>query len=182
MQREQQEELWRLTEEARKVLDAPVELSGYLPRVFSFWRLPAFHNLTRTTLYAPGCRRESKQPFFTVTTWRRDVDQDKLRDPIERLRHPRILAPTMEESRVEVSTEVVAGLVAELSGIALPVLRPDEGLLGTDGIDFRFSFSQGFYALDLKWWGDGPRCWRAATERIVDLVDGLEALGHRSEV
>ena len=33
----------------------------------------------------------------SFTIWRSDLDSDKLRAPVERLRHPRDLSPTIED-------------------------------------------------------------------------------------
>ena len=177
MQFEQQRELSRLAYSAAVAINATAE-SGAFTHVFSFWRLPAFDNHTRTTLYSPRPADSSKQPFFTVTTWRRDVDVDKLRDPVERLKHPRVLKPTIEECAINVAPDVVTSIVAELAEISLPVLRPNEGIVGLDGASFRFSFSQGLYALDFTWWSGHPKWWRAAAQKIEDLVSKLEDHGH----
>jgi hypothetical protein len=175
MQLEQQQELSRLTKEATDTLDAAPE-SGSFTHVFSFWSLPSFGNHTRTTLYTPRKTNSDRQPFYTVTTWRRDIDAAKLRNPVERLKHPRVLTPTIEDSSTNIASDAVARIVTELGEISLPVLRPSECVLGLDGIGFRFSFSQGFYALDLSWWAVAPTCWRDATKRIEDLVSTLTDL------
>lgn len=174
MQSEQQQELYRLTDEAADALNAVPE-SGSFTHVFSYWRLPAFYDHTRTTLYTPNRSDGEKRPFITITTWRRDVDLDKLRDPIERLKHPKFLNPTIEESAFDVSPGSVADAVATLSEISLPALRPIEKVVGLDGIGFRFSFSQGFYALDISWWMERPQAWNLATGRLEELVARLES-------
>ena len=173
VQSEQQQEFYRLTEAASVALDEVAESASFI-QVFSFWKLPAFHNHTRTTLYAPKRPGTDKQPFFTISTWMREVDLEKLRDPVERLKHPKVLIPTITESTIMVSIEAAAEVVSNLADICLPTLRPTEGVLGLDGIGYRFCFSQGFYGLDLRWWVDLPHSWHPALERIKNVVAWLE--------
>jgi len=174
VQSKQQQEFYRLTEEASVALGAAPE-SGSFTHVFSYWRMPSFHNHTRTTLYTPKRPGSDRHPFFTISTWMRDIDLEKLRDPVERLKHPRVLTPTITESAINVSREAVAEVVTNLSQISLPALRPDEGVVGLDGIGYRFSFSQGFYGLDLKWWAELPSGWHPALEKIERIVAWLES-------
>ena len=96
VQSEQQQEYTRLIEAAGRELNSVAEPGSFL-QVFSFWRLPAFHDQVRTTLYTPRREGSGKEPFVTITTWKRSQDVDKLRDPVERLRHPKDLQPTLEE-------------------------------------------------------------------------------------
>lgn len=173
VQSEQQQEFYRLTDEASVTLGAVPE-AGVFTHIFSFWRLPAFRNHTRTTLYAPKRIGTDKKPFFTISTWMRGADLEKLRDPVERLRHPKVLTPTITESAITVSSEVVEEVVANLAQISLPALRPNEGVIGLDGIQYRFCFSQGIYGLDLRWWADHPPSWHPALERVEKLVTWLE--------
>lgn len=173
VQSEQQQEYTRLIEAAGHELNSVAESGSFL-QVFSFWRLPAFHDQVRTTLYTPRRPGSGKEPFVTITTWKRSQDVDKLRDPLERLRHPKDLRPTLEESSMVVDADTVAQVIADLSAISLPSIRPIEGVVGLDGVGYRFSFSQGYFSLDLSWWCDLPSVWRAATQQIEDVVMRLQ--------
>jgi len=172
VQSEQQQEYHRLTESANEALNSVAE-SGTFLHVFSFWRLPAFEDQVRTTLYSPRRPESGKEPFVSITTWKRAEDFDKLRDPVERLRHPKDLLPTIEEVSTIVDPSIVAQVTEHLSAVSLPSIRPTEGVLGLDGIGYRFSFSQGYFSLDLSWWCDRPDIWRAATKQIEDIVSQL---------
>jgi hypothetical protein len=172
VQSEQQQEYTRLTEAAGHELNSVAESGSFL-QVFSFWFLPAFHDQVRTTLYTPRRPGAGKDPFVSITTWKRSEDVDKLRDPVERLRHPKDLQPTIEESSTIIDAETVAQIIADLSAVSLPSIRPAEGVLGLDGVGYRFSFSQGYFSLDLSWWCDHPSVWRVATKQIEDIVSRL---------
>lgn len=144
--------------------------SGSFTHVFSFWALPAFHEQIRTTLYTPKRPDSGKEAFVSITTWQRAKDFDKLRNPVERLRHPKDLQPTFEESTYMIDADLVAQVTKELSAISLPSVRPTEAVLGLDGVGYRFFFRQGYFSLDLSWWCDSPSVWREATKRIEDVV------------
>jgi hypothetical protein len=173
VQSQQQQEFYRLTEAATESLNSVPE-SGSFVHVFSYWRLPAFDDQTRTTLYAPRRAESGKDPFVTVTIWRRKVDLEKLRDPVERLKYPRELKPTIEALSTTLEPDLVASVISDLSSISLPSIRPHEGVVGLDGIGYRFSFSQGLFSLDLSWWCDRPETWQDATQRIEEIVSHLE--------
>ena len=165
-----------LTNSALNLLKkAPV--SGSYNVRFSYWRLPAFHNQTRLTLYIPHPRAKPDiEPFFTVSTWRRDTDLDKLRDPIERLRHPKLLKPTIEEINKQISKDKVDQITSSLSRIPLPSLLPNENTIGFDGTRYRFSFDQGYYSLDLQWWCDYPKAWKSTIDDINNIISELEEI------
>ncbi|GAA5484848.1 hypothetical protein [Haloferula sargassicola] len=172
MQSEQQQEYNRLTEAANETLNSVAE-SGTFLHVFSFWRLPAFEDHVRTTLYTPRRPDSGKDPFVSITTWKREDDFNKLRDPVERLKHPKELKPTIDEASKILDPEDASKVIEDLSAISLTSLRPTEGVLGLDGVGYRFSFSQGYFSLDLSWWCDRPKVWQEATSRIEDVVSRL---------
>lgn len=172
LQTEQQEEYLRLSETALDALNSVAESGSFL-HVFSFWCLPAFRDQSRTTLYTPRRPESGKLPFFSVTTWKRTEDLEKLRDPVERLRHPKELKPTIEHSNKVLDTVFASQVIEDLSAISLPSLRPTETVLGLDGVGYRFSFDQGYFSLDLSWWCDRPKAWDTVTSRIEEIVSRL---------
>ena len=68
------------------------------------------------------------------------MDAEKLRDPVERLRHPRQLLPTILESSTVLELDAVTDAIRVLEGIGIPSLRPSEQVVGLDGTQFRFAF------------------------------------------
>ena len=175
MQTHQQKELYQLTDVATKSIDSVPE-SGSYDHVFSYWRLPAFHDLQRTTLYSPKRPESGNEPFVTITKWRRELDLEKLRDPIERLKHPKDLEPTIEEVSTVIDSDLVDKVVSELSNVSLPSIRPDEDIVGLDGISYRFAFSSGYFSLDVTWWCDYPKAWQDTARRIESIISNLESV------
>ena len=173
MQSDQQKEFYKLTESAKTLInDVPV--AGSLEEVFSFWRLPSFSDHTRTTLYRPKIVDSNKDSFITVTTWNREADLAKLSDPIERLRHPKDLEPTITEICITLDSNAVSKAVFDLSRISLDSILPDERVIGLDGTGYRFSFSSGYFSLDLSWWCNHPVIWQDSTKEIETIISNLE--------
>jgi hypothetical protein len=168
-------EIQRLNRLALDRLNALPETDAYIC-IFSFWTLPSFRDQNRVSVYTPHPRsRESDLvPFMSKTTWRRTADLDKVRNPVERLKHPRELEPTMEEATKSLSPSLVDDAVRELSTIEVPSLMPNEVVLGLDGVRFRFLFNKGYYGLDLSWWAHLPSAWQEPTQRIQAIVARLE--------
>ena len=178
MQSEQQIELRHLTEAAAEILAAVAESGSYC-QVFSFWKLPSFGDQFRYTLYTPRRSASNLHPLLTTTTWQRNVDSEKLRDPVERLKHPRQLLPTILELSMVLGFEAVTDSIRVLEGIGIPSLRPSEQVIGLDGTQFRFAFSQGYYSLDVSWWADRPQSWQGFAGRIYELVSNLQNNGNQ---
>ena len=174
MQTQQQQELYKLTDAATQLIETAPE-SGSFDHVFSYWRLPAFHDLQRTTLYSPKRPDSGKDSFVTITKWRRELDLDKLRDPVERLKHPKELEPTIEEASIVLEPDFVARVVGDLASVSLPSIRPDESIVGLDGIRYRFAFSSGYSSIDISWWCNHPKAWQEAAKQIEEVVLRVES-------
>lgn len=74
------------------------------------------------------------------TQWRSDVDLEKFRSPVERLRHPRPLNPTVEACRRELAPEVGRIVAAGLCEPYTPTFARSEDVT-LDGIEYELAFS-----------------------------------------
>ncbi len=173
MEKNHIQEFQELCQSALQRLNS-VAASGSYQCVFSFWCLPAFADQTRVTLYTPRRDKSRLASFVEFVVWKRGVDADKFRTPLDRLMHPGKMEPTIETSTGEVAHELVADVINDLKRVSLPCLRPDEFMLGTDGVGYRFKADQGYFAVDLSWWCDGPTSWREAIEKIKAAVARVE--------
>src|SRR5688572_17760260 len=79
-----------------------VPQSGSYSRLFTIWVRPSFQPSFRWSVYAP---RRSANPMASYLVWRSDVDAEKLRTPVERLKHPKELAPTIEHDAVDLDAK-----------------------------------------------------------------------------
>src|SRR5689334_10742686 len=102
-----QREFQLLSARARQQLKE-IPASGSYRHVFSFWRMPSFSPSFRWSVYSPTGVAQSHKPFASCIVWRSDVDCEKFRSPVERVRYPKELAPTIEEGTVWLTEEVVA--------------------------------------------------------------------------
>ena len=109
--------------------------------------------IQRVTRRFPDRLREHGFDVF-ARTWRRSEDSRKLETPIERLKHPRPLVPTIEERRVPVESAVPQRLLLELDKISVPMF-PFEFPDGLDGTGYELSDAQN----TLRWWSTYPKTW-----------------------
>lgn len=175
MDRNDYDELLRLTRQATGRLEILPEFPDHT-EVFSFWSLPSFTNQHRTTLFAPNSKRPDLDAFVLRKVWNRDADREKLRSPLERLRHSQPLEPSFLESRVNLSSSALMEVIHDLSLVHLPSIHPSQRILALDGTGFRFRFANTFFGLDIHWWADQPPEWREATQRIIETVQRMERL------
>jgi hypothetical protein len=114
-----QEEFQLLSSIARQQLSEVTTGNGY-QQVFSIWTWPSFSPSSRWTVYLPRPQAKGKSAFASYTVWRRDLDLEKFRSPVERLRYPKDLAATIEADLVRLTTDDVEGFVQCIRGISIP--------------------------------------------------------------
>src|SRR5689334_2173965 len=143
-----QREFQSLRETAKQRL-RDVLASGSYRHVFSLWVTPSFAPAYRCTLYAPLPRAQGKQSFASFTIWRSDLDTEKLKTPVERLKHPQDLAPTIEDDMVWLTEAEVEDFERRISGIAVPFYLGPPTVAGCDGTSFEFRCGEFFYGASL---------------------------------
>ena len=166
MDGEQQAELGRLETSAMSRLrdgDWKLRLGMY----------PAFEDCVML-----GSRFQGSDWTVVERVWRRVEDSEKFRSPVERLRHPRVLQPTIRERSVGCTRSFAAALLSQLEDLQVPVLPPSR-VIGTDGIEFELFGSVGFHCAHFRWWQDRPAEWmplmnwfESAWRAISTLLDG----------
>jgi hypothetical protein len=103
-----------------------------------------------------GWPRGSSQVIWR--RWRRDVDAEKLRNPVERLRHPRRLVPTIEEKQSIFDAARARDLVDGVSKLSIPVI-PQATSIGLDGTGYELLAKDGNHSINLRWREAAPREW-----------------------
>ena len=169
-----QKELQQLSAKAKQHLkDVPA--SGSYRHVFSFWTLPSFSPSSRWTVYSPVRVAHGHQPFASCSVWRSDVDLEKFRSPVERLRYPKDLTPTIDEETVSLTGEVIAEFEQTIQQISIPFFLGSPSVAGCDGTRFEFYYDQLFFGGSLHWWENHPAEWRPFTEAVMRIAANLEA-------
>ena len=110
--------------------------------------------------------RKIRTEMFTEVRWRtwcQAVDYEKLRTPVDRLRHPRTLEPTVRFRSAEIERGVGDQLLQGLGDVQIPAL-PVGRVCGTDGISFELFAATAMHRCDYKWWCDQPPEWRPLME------------------
>jgi hypothetical protein len=98
------------------------------------------------------------------SSWRCDLDQEKLGTPVERLRHPYPLIPSIEAHELSAPPGDLERLAQQLGAIELPIGAATE-VCGVDGVTFEIAVGQPSYDIGLSakcrlsWWCDLPAPW-----------------------
>jgi len=167
-----QREFQSLSDIARKQLREVPE-SGNYRHVFSIWVLPSFSPAFRCTIYSPLPIAEGKQPFADFSIWRSDLDSEKVRSPVERLRYPKDLTPTIESDVVWLTADEVIRMERTIQGISVPLYLGQGSIAGCDGTLFEFRYDEIFFGGSIHWWENFPAEWRPFTDAVVGIVTEL---------
>ncbi len=168
-----QEEFRLLSARAEQQLkDVPASES--YRHVFSIWTMPSFSPCSRCTVYSPRPFAKGKQPFVSYTIWRSDLDLEKLRTPVERLKYPKDLAPTIQYDVLWLADGELEQIEQRIQAASIPPFLGRSAVVGLDGTRFEFRYDELLFGVSLHWWCDHPREWRPFTEAITRIATELE--------
>ena len=97
--------------------------------------MPFFGNWESFELYG-------RPSTLVKATWRQDLDAEKFRNPVERLRHARRLDPTIEIVSTDVAQELVSSTRDELSRLNIPAHPGPPGIV-LDGTGYQLTIGGG---------------------------------------
>ena len=107
------------------------------------------------------------------TVWRSDTDAGKLASPVERLKHPRPLLPTLEKERMTLANAFVAAVLDDLKSIVAPVFVTSD-IVGVDGTSYELAFNEGYVRARYHWWDEPPRPWQVLGQFVQGTLETLE--------
>ena len=168
-----QREFVLLSKEAKQRL-RNVAASGSYRNVFSVWVMPSFSPSFRYTLYSPTPFAKKCKSFADYYVWRSDLDLEKFVSPIDRLKHPTNLSPTIENDSVELTGQEIEEIEQRLRGISIPVVPGNLSMIGLDGTCFELNYNNPLWGFSLRWWEDHPQEWHPFTETVKTIVSELE--------
>jgi hypothetical protein len=132
--------------------------------VFQYLILPSFTPPIAWDVFQRRRRGHDDDLVLVRSSWRSDLDWEKLRTPVERLRHPYPLVPTLEVHQLNTPSSELAHLAAELAALSLPIgAVPAVG--GIDGVTYEVAIGQPpqyisfAAACRLSWWDKPPAEW-----------------------
>src|SRR5215208_897269 len=111
--------------------------------------------------------------------WRRDVDIDRVRTPVEWLRHRHALAPTVEVREVAtLGAAAAAALLAPFAAVSgVPLDHGPDERLYLDGVGYELAMEPGTYsALRLEWHEAPPAGWARLAEEFHRALAAAEAI------
>lgn len=173
MDKEHQEE-WRGLE--LRALDIIRTGTGAVGRILQIVEMPSFRPSSSWEVFAQTSSRSAPAKYFAVCVrWRCDLDSQKFQNPLERLKHPRTLDPTIETHRTELKANFVTEARSRLSRIALPAYAETE-IAGCDGTGYELAFGDAFLGARFFWWETPPGPFKALAEESRRILRDLEAL------
>lgn len=125
--------------------------------------LPAFTPTIAWDVFRRPRLGHSDDFILVRTTWRSDLDSEKVRTPVERLRHSRPLQPTIELNLLSVPSAELEQLSKELAELKLPIGAASHSY-GIDGTFYEIAIDQSsVYSSSAKcrlsWWHTPPAQW-----------------------
>ncbi|MFN8824573.1 MAG: hypothetical protein ACK501_06380 [Planctomycetota bacterium] len=116
------------------------------------------------------------EAFVAIRTcWDQPADLACFATPVERLRHARVLQPTMVRRQGTLAAAEARALVADLANLQLP-LAPGPASFGLDGTRNELMLDAGSAEATVRWWERPPANWAAAAalaERVVAWVEAV---------
>ena len=134
--------------------------------VFQYLVLPSFSPPIAWDVFRRRRRGHEDDYVLVRSSWRSDLDLEKLRTPVERLRHPYPLGPTVDVHQLAAASDDLARLAAELAALEVPIGAPRQ-VAGLDGVTYEVAIEQPPHHIALaakcrlSWWFEPPRQWAA---------------------
>lgn len=175
MDNELQIEFQSLVSKAHSTLRKFAE-SGSFIRVFSIIELPSFDSPYAWSIYSPQSYVKDRPPFAHFSIWRKDIDSVKFNSPVERLKYPSIITPTIMHDSINLSAEWLKTVKDDLSEIKISIFNNDSNIIGLDGTSYEFYYSRPYYSCNIKWWENNPENWKPFTKYISTILEYLDDL------
>lgn len=176
MEQEHHNEWYGLSLRAYDALRKGSGLEGVgIGRILQVVEKPSFKPALSWEIFEQNSRSESATHFAVRLRWRSDLDSKKFQNPVESLKHPRTLDPTIETHRVELNARLAAEACLKLSQIAVPAYAKAE-TIGCDGTSYEFAFGDDFLGARFSWWEKPSGHMKLLAEEVQRILKELEAL------
>jgi len=143
-------------------------------RLFQLLVFPSFDPAIGWEVFQRRLPSKPVAYYGTHTIWRRDVDGAKFRTPMERLRHPRLLHPTIETKVVELSCALVESILNRFRSLTIPgYVEP--GRICLDGTRYEISLGSVFDGARYYWSNDRPPEWKHLSGAALETLRVLDS-------
>ena len=160
-----EKEFQELEQKVLRMLENPALLpkdqtTKHFAPTLHLWIAPTFSPDKHWFFYEPHRQlNPPPKPFVRQMIWQKEIDFQRLNDPLTGLREGFHTEPTFEIKKVEIEKEILENLHEQLSEISFPVFVKDE-MLGLDG-EKRGVETLGFYhQARVSWWSVYPKQWQ----------------------
>jgi hypothetical protein len=181
MEPEHLREWSELRDKARSMLRSGLPQSCKDQRIVQVIEMPSFHPWTSWELYEQPRPRGPKSGVVVQAIWKADLDADKFRDPVTRLRHPRIVQPTITASVTAVAEDFLILTANELRELSLPIC-PGDCPLVLDGTGFEMTAGNCFAVVTYRWTESPPDSWLPLHRWATRWIAGLRSITSTSVV
>ena len=174
METEQREEFYAIREEAYNGLQSGKYIDRFRSvSVCRYLILPSFENPVSWDVIRVVARRAEAQTRLYRSCWRMDIDQQAMRSPIERLKHPRPYTPTIEVNCVSIDRNQVEAVLSQIRFKPIP-LAIEHPPAGCDGTSFELALGDFFCNARIRWWCDLPTEWKDLKPVVAELKQLFE--------
>jgi hypothetical protein len=113
--------------------------------VFQYLILPSFEPLVAWDVLERGRRGHPNEVVLVRTCWRKDIDYERMRTPVERMKHEYPLEPTIELHELPAPSAELELLASELRTMRLPLGGPLAKVTIVDGTMCEVAIEQSSY-------------------------------------
>ncbi|WP_437280055.1 hypothetical protein WME90_05700 [Sorangium sp. So ce375] len=136
----------------------------YAGHVFQYLVLPSFGAPVAWDVFRRRREGYDDDHVLVRTTWDCGADRSKFSTPVERLRHPYPLVPTIEVHQLAAPSDTLRELAVELAGLEIRI--GSLGVGGLDGTTYEIALDQPPHHIPfaakcrLSFWHEPPTGWR----------------------
>lgn len=173
MEKEQQKEWFKFRKAAVELVRAGGQPFG-TKRLIQLLILPTFESTVGYEICGPATPKYNNW-LAVMTRWRFDLDVAKFSNPVERLKHPYPLHPTIERATIHTTAGVVETALARFRSLTVPV-SSSRDILGLDGTSYEVVLGDFWTSSRFHWWGEAPTEWKPIGTAFQEVLPQLEAL------
>ena len=139
--------------------------------ILMFAVFPAFDNYQHLSI---NRIKNQQNQTGTLTVWNRVRDRAAFVSPVERLKYPRPIQPTIESKTIDATHDELSKVTSQFTGVQIPIANVGYSI-GLDGVSYELQIGSGFGWTRLHWWGRIPDERHPIAEGIEMLCGYLES-------
>jgi hypothetical protein len=177
MDKEQHQEWQKLEQEAIELVRGGLTRNEVPAlKLLQLLVIPSFEPTIGVEIFRKTSRSKIVSYVAAQTVWRRDWDIEKFRTPVERLKYPRSIAPTIHRKIGEVSNEIIEGWLNQLKSISIPAWVENESI-DLDRTRYELSLGQdtSFLSVRYAWWEQPPEAWQPLARVTTEIFTQLNS-------